>query len=91
MQAGARTYPEPPFPAQHQHKPGSEADLRLKPMYDAPYYEGSGKLKGKVAIVTGGDSGIGRSVAGALCEGRRGRGRHLPRFGRRRQGRPRRP
>jgi NAD(P)-dependent dehydrogenase (short-subunit alcohol dehydrogenase family) len=63
MQAGARRYPEPPFPKQHQEKPGSEADLALKPMYDAPYYQGSGKLQDKVAVVTGGDSGIGRSVA----------------------------
>lgn len=63
MQAGARRYPEPPFPAQHQDKPGSEADLQLKPMYDAPYYQGSGKLKDKRAVITGGDSGIGRSVA----------------------------
>ena len=62
MQAGARRYPEPPMPAQHLEKPGSEADLALQPMYDAPYYKGSGKLEGKVAIVTGGDSGIGRSV-----------------------------
>ncbi|HYD44325.1 MAG TPA: SDR family oxidoreductase [Phenylobacterium sp.] len=62
-QTGARDYPEPPLPKQHQAKPGSEADLRLAPMYDAPYYEGSGKLKDKVAIITGGDSGIGRSVA----------------------------
>jgi len=62
-QTGARKYPVPPLPEQHQAKPGSEAKLDPQPMFDAPYYKGSEKLKGKVAIVTGGDSGIGRSVA----------------------------
>ncbi|HWA42873.1 MAG TPA: SDR family oxidoreductase [Hypericibacter adhaerens] len=63
MQAGARPYPAPPFPKQHQWKPGEEALLSPAPMYDAPYYKGSDKLKGMVAIITGGDSGIGRAVA----------------------------
>jgi NAD(P)-dependent dehydrogenase (short-subunit alcohol dehydrogenase family) len=63
MQAGAREYPVPPFPKQHLEKPGLEADQALKPMWDAPYYKGSGKLEGKVALITGADSGIGRAVA----------------------------
>ena len=50
MQAGARTYPVPPLPGQHLSKPGVEADLELKPMYDAPYYKGSDKLLDKVAL-----------------------------------------
>lgn len=62
-QTGARVYPVPPLPKQHQAKPGSEAALDPQPMFDAPYYIGSKKLNDKVAIVTGGDSGIGRSVA----------------------------
>ena len=63
MQAGARVYPVPPLPDQHLRKPGLEAELELKPMYDAPHYKGSAKLLDKVALITGGDSGIGRSVA----------------------------
>ncbi|MES1254479.1 MAG: SDR family oxidoreductase [Acidobacteriota bacterium] len=63
MQAGARRYPAPPFATQHQRKPGSEAGLVPAPLYEAPFYVGSGKLAGKVALITGGDSGIGRAVA----------------------------
>ena len=62
MQAGAREYPAPPFPKQHQSKPGQESQLDPAPMYDAPFYRGSGKLQDKVALITG-DSGIGRAVA----------------------------
>ena len=63
VQAGARKYPEPPFPEQHQPKPGEEAALDPAPMYDAPFWKGSGKLDGMAAIITGADSGIGRAVA----------------------------
>ena len=63
MQAGARPYPVPPFPEQHHPKPGHESAIEPAPLYDAPFYLGSKKLDGKVALITGGDSGIGRAVA----------------------------
>jgi NAD(P)-dependent dehydrogenase (short-subunit alcohol dehydrogenase family) len=62
VQAGARPQPEK-MPPQHLQKPGRESDLQLQPRYQAPDYEGSNKLRGCAALVTGGDSGIGRAVA----------------------------
>ncbi|KQM70329.1 SDR family oxidoreductase [Xylophilus sp. Leaf220] len=63
VQAGARRQPETPLPARRLVKPGLERSMALRPRYDAPDYAGSRKLGGMAAIVTGGDSGIGRSVA----------------------------
>jgi NAD(P)-dependent dehydrogenase (short-subunit alcohol dehydrogenase family) len=61
-QPGERKQPDQ-FPAQHLKKPGLEAEMQLKPNFQAPGYEGSRKLQDMAAIITGGDSGIGRAVA----------------------------
>lgn len=55
--------PKPPFPEQHQEKPGLESKIEPRPEYEAPLYKGASKLDGQVALITGGDSGIGRAVA----------------------------
>src|SRR5690606_19545261 len=60
-QTGAK--PKSPLPPQTQPKPGLDSAMTPEPQYMAPKYKGSDKLAGKVAIITGGDSGIGRSVA----------------------------
>ncbi|MCH1624463.1 SDR family oxidoreductase [Fredinandcohnia sp. SECRCQ15] len=57
------------FPAQHQNRqPGLEWAMKPRPIFDYPGYIGSNKLKGRVAIITGGDSGIGRAVAAAYAK-----------------------
>jgi NAD(P)-dependent dehydrogenase (short-subunit alcohol dehydrogenase family) len=63
VQAGARRHPEAPLPRQHLEKPGRESELHPRPQYKAPHYQGSGKLEGMTALITGADSGIGRAVA----------------------------
>lgn len=54
--------PKPPFPARKLAKPGLESELAPRPSYLAPTYKAADKLAGKRALITGGDSGIGRAV-----------------------------
>jgi len=58
-----QSYPQPPFPPQQQPMPGTTARMQPRPDHGESSYKGSGRLQGKKAVITGGDSGIGRAVA----------------------------
>jgi NAD(P)-dependent dehydrogenase (short-subunit alcohol dehydrogenase family) len=60
-------YPKPPFPRQHQDPPGLASEMTPRPDHGEHSYRGSGRLAGRKALVTGGDSGIGRAAAIAFA------------------------
>lgn len=63
QQTQMQSEPKPPFPEQHLEGTGLESELDPVPQWKAPRYRAADKLQGKKALITGGDSGIGRSVA----------------------------
>lgn len=67
MQDPAKQYPKPPFPKQRQEWPGLAGQMQPRPDHGEESYEGRGRLAGRKALITGGDSGIGRAVAIAFA------------------------
>ena len=67
MQDPRQQYPAPPFPDQPQPPPGLQSKMSPKPDHGEQSYVGSGRLKGRKALITGGDSGIGRAAAIAFA------------------------
>jgi NAD(P)-dependent dehydrogenase (short-subunit alcohol dehydrogenase family) len=67
VQDPVKKYPQPPYPEQRQEIPGTDKALNPKADHGETSYKGSGKLTGRKAIITGGDSGIGRAVAIAFA------------------------
>jgi hypothetical protein len=67
MQNPVEQYDKPPFPDQKQQPPGTESEMTPQADHGETSYKGSGKLAGRKAIITGGDSGIGRAVAIAFA------------------------
>jgi NAD(P)-dependent dehydrogenase (short-subunit alcohol dehydrogenase family) len=67
MQDPIRKFPKPPFPSQRQKWPGLVSKMRPRPDHGETTYRGSGRLKGRKALITGGDSGMGRAAAIAFA------------------------